>query len=150
MGIDAGVQQKEQQGKHGNPTIIEQPASQPVAAVSPEDKEQVGSQNPQEVNMVGMPQAQGPLPQEQGQLEGNAISAVRRKADFQSVGIANDVVQVADGDQPLQRLILVDAIVPGGEQAQQQKQATDQQAAVGSQKVPPGPAAAGPVGKRTG
>ena len=42
VGVDAGMQQKNQQGQEGNKAVVEQPISQQIAKEAAEDKEQVG------------------------------------------------------------------------------------------------------------
>ena len=130
MAVEAGMEQVEQQGKEGDKAIVEQAIGQAVAEVAAEDKEQVGDDGAEAVDVVVVLQAEGLLGEEEGQLEGCAVVAVDIQEGCDAVGAAEDIVQVALGQLPLVRFIGADAVVAGGGEGGQGKEGAEDKAGV--------------------
>ena len=154
------MQQKNQQGEKGDQPTAEQPVSQQVAKECADNKEQVIEGQPQAVDLVVIGRRpQHPLGQQQRQLPSHAVIAVGgdqlrgvrsgRSQDAVVIGPAPDIIPIGPGDGPLNRVILIDAVIPGQGDAGQQKEDTDYQSAAVGKKIPDLPAPAGKsVGQR--
>ena len=139
--VDAGVQQENQQYGQGQQPVVEQAASQPVAKVSGEDKEQVGEEKADGLGgrrVIALPQIA--LGQQQRQLRDGAIDPVVVRMGVNGVGPAQDIIQVGLGQLNLVFVIhpggaVIPAIIFGQKPAGQQEKAANQQPAMGIQEV---------------